>query len=134
MRSQTADCGARDTPGSRAPRAEAPADRGSRLNPLNAFAPGAGMSIACEGRVRSLRTLSMNDDPTRAIADEVLSYLTRHPDAADTAEGIQRWWLADGGAYALADVERVLARLARDGAVGRRRLPDDRVLYAAAVP
>jgi DNA-binding MarR family transcriptional regulator len=76
----------------------------------------------------------MNDDPTRAIADEVLSYLARHPDAADTAEGIQRWWLADGGAYAPADVEHALERLARGGAVTRRRLPDDRVLYAAAIP
>jgi len=73
----------------------------------------------------------MNDAPTRAIAADVLSYLTGHPDAADTAEGIQRWWLVDGGAYALADIARALERLAREGAVARRRLPDGRVLYAA---
>jgi hypothetical protein len=80
-----------------------------------------------------MRTLSMNDDATRAIAAEVLSYLARHPDAADTADGIQRWWLADGSAYAPVDVERALEHLAHDGAVERRRLPDGRVLYAAAV-
>jgi DNA-binding MarR family transcriptional regulator len=73
----------------------------------------------------------MNDDTTRALAAEVLAHLERHPDAADTAEGIQRWWLSDGGAYALADVERALERLVRMGSVSRRRLPDGRVLYAA---
>jgi hypothetical protein len=75
---------------------------------------------------------SMSEDAIRAIAAEVLGYLTRHPDAADTAEGIQRWWLIEGGVYAPSDVEHALERLARDGAVVRRGLPDGRVLYAAA--
>jgi hypothetical protein len=74
----------------------------------------------------------MSDDTIRAIAAEVLGYLTRHPDAADTADGIQRWWLVGGAAYPLSDVEHALERLALDGAVMRRRLPDGRLLYAAA--
>lgn len=74
----------------------------------------------------------MSDDPTRALADEVQGYLHRHPEAADTAEGIQRWWLADGSAHALAEVERALDRLVREGVLSRRLLPDGRLLYAAA--
>jgi hypothetical protein len=111
-----------------------PVHRTPQDNPLNAFACTSGMGVAYDAQVRLPRTLSMNDAPTRAIAADVLSYLTRHPDAADTAEGIQRWWLVDGSAYALADVERALERLARAAAIARRRLPDGRVLYAAAVP
>ncbi|MGR8932251.1 MAG: hypothetical protein ACU836_16605 [Gammaproteobacteria bacterium] len=30
----------------------------------------------------------------RRIADEILNYLEDHPNAADTAEGIAKWWLS----------------------------------------
>ena len=71
----------------------------------------------------------MNADSTRALEAEVLAYLDKHPRAADTAEGIRRFWLADSGAYALGEVEYVLERLVRKGAMGRRSLPDGRILY-----
>ena len=75
----------------------------------------------------------MDDDPTRALAAEVLRYISRHPGAADTTEGIERWWLPDGiAAHRAAELEAALERLVRDGVLARRRLPDGRVLYAAA--
>jgi hypothetical protein len=74
----------------------------------------------------------MSSDPTCALEAEVLAYLAQHPRAADTADGIRRFWLSDCGAYALEDVERVLDRLVRKGVVARRRLPDGGVLYVDA--
>ena len=74
----------------------------------------------------------MNADSTRALEAEVLAYLEKHPRAADTADGIRRFWLSDSGAYALEQVECVLERLVRKGAMGRRLLPDGRILYTDA--
>lgn len=74
----------------------------------------------------------MNPDSIRALEDEVLAYLNEHPRAADTADGIRRFWLADSGAYALADVECVLDRLVRKGILRCRSLPDGRMLYIDA--
>ncbi|MDM0001822.1 hypothetical protein QTI24_24655 [Variovorax sp. J22P240] len=45
-------------------------------------------------------------------------YLCDHPKAADTAEGIQRWWLAPNfGEVALVIVEGALTELEREGVV-----------------
>ena len=75
----------------------------------------------------------MEDDATRALAEELLRYLARHPGAADTVEGIQRWWLPGSvAAHRSADVEAALERLVEEGALARRRLPDGRLLYSAA--
>ena len=46
----------------------------------------------------------------QAIADEILAYLRRHPNAKDTAEGVLNWWIADGNTP-LAVVKKVLADL-----------------------
>ena len=71
--------------------------------------------------------------PDSCARAEVLRYISRHPGAADTAEGIERWWLPDGiAAHRAAELEAALERLVRDGVLARRRLPDGRVLYAAA--
>ncbi len=75
----------------------------------------------------------MDDDRTRALADQLLRYLAQHPDAADTAEGIHRWWLPQGASeYRESDVQAAIEWLAERGALVRSRLPDGRELYAAA--
>ncbi len=52
----------------------------------------------------------------------ITCYLSEHPKAADTAEGIQRWWLAPHyGEVALLTVELALAKLESEGVV---RIPD----------
>jgi hypothetical protein len=57
----------------------------------------------------------------RAVAWAVLQYLQRHPQAADTAAGIQRWWLAPTmGEVSIDDVEQALEHLVARGQVTRR--------------
>jgi hypothetical protein len=75
----------------------------------------------------------MDDERTLALANQLLHYLAQHPDAADTAENIRRWWLPRGAAeYRESDVQAALDWLAERGALVRSRLPDGRELYAAA--
>lgn len=35
---------------------------------------------------------STNNPEIKRVADEIENYLTNHPNAADTAEGIINWW------------------------------------------
>ena len=73
-----------------------------------------------------------DQDAVRAMAAAIERYLEAHPGAADTAEGIQRWWLsaefADEPATMLTDALEVL--VAR-GVIASTTLPDGRTLYAA---
>lgn len=65
-----------------------------------------------------------------AIVEAVRQYLTRHPNAADSLEGILRWWLPK-------DLQRVpvgllgqaLEVLVATGEVHKRTLPDGSSLY-----
>jgi hypothetical protein len=50
------------------------------------------------------------------LADDVLDYLLRYPDAEDTVEGIAQWWLAEQrAAQTLAAVQRAVAELEAQG-------------------
>jgi Fe2+ or Zn2+ uptake regulation protein len=52
----------------------------------------------------------------RQVAAAIRSYLEENPKAADTAEGIQRWWLAPQfGEVSLQTVEAALAQLESEG-------------------
>jgi hypothetical protein len=54
----------------------------------------------------------------RQVAAWICRYLSEHPRAADTAAGIQRWWLApEVGEVALPTVEQALDALEREGVV-----------------
>jgi hypothetical protein len=35
----------------------------------------------------------LNNSDVQQIADEIECYLKKHPNAADTIEGIKKWWL-----------------------------------------
>jgi hypothetical protein len=70
-------------------------------------------------------------DSAQVIAHTIQRYLDVNPEAADSAEGIRRWWLPP----ALAEespgaVEEALDRLVAAGVIQPRPLPDGRVLYA----
>jgi hypothetical protein len=60
------------------------------------------------------------DAEVRVVAQAIRRYLMDHPHAADTAQGIQRWWLLPGsGELSLQTVEAALAQLEGEGSVRR---------------
>jgi hypothetical protein len=65
------------------------------------------------------------------VEELVLAYLHRHPAAADTLEGIVRWWLPlQRREDEREHVAAALQALVRSGALRRDVLPDGRELYA----
>ena len=65
------------------------------------------------------------------LAAEVLAYLSSHPNAADTLEGITNWWLPrqryERGRRRIQDT---LDQLVARGLVVRHCLPDGTIIYA----
>lgn len=67
------------------------------------------------------------------IARVIRSYFATHPEAADSVEGIQRWWLLPLlGEEPQALVERALERLVLEGVTQRLVLEDGRVIYVSS--
>jgi len=61
------------------------------------------------------------------------AHLAAHPTAADSAEGVARWWVGSRGIEATAgEVEPVLALLVRRHRLRRVQLADGSTLYCAA--
>jgi len=60
------------------------------------------------------------------------AHLESHPQAADSAEGVARWWLG-GIAASASEVERALFSLVQRQRVRRVTLPDGTSLYGGAV-
>lgn len=81
--------------------------------------------------MRAAVTNSPIDPDVDRIAREVERYIATNPDAADTVEGIARWWLmlADVEA-ALTRVEAALDLLVRRGVMSRQLLPDGNCVYS----
>ena len=69
-------------------------------------------------------------DKSQQLKDEIVRYLARNPNAADTMNGI-RWWLSEARPTDEA-LRGVLEELEREGAVLRRHLPDGKELWSAA--
>ena len=80
----------------------------------------------------------MPDAKLSRVVEAIEAYFARHPDAADSAEGIASWWLAGAGIEAR--VDEVLGALAILAAylllayvvlpqVVARRMPDGRLIY-----
>jgi hypothetical protein len=66
----------------------------------------------------------------------LMRYCSDHPDAADSVEGVRRWWLADP-ALPLVDLEAALGTLVARGMLEIRLLPDGTAVYfsrASSVP
>lgn len=64
----------------------------------------------------------------QAIAKEIATYLKRHPQAADTPEGIRDWWLSSRPS-SLEEVKRALEYLVRRGLVEKYPLANGQVLF-----
>ena len=73
------------------------------------------------------------DVDTDRLYERIASYLRQHPNAADTLEGVQSWWLR--GTHGQADrrsVQAAIDRLVRDGVLSRSTAPGGRIVYARA--
>lgn len=68
-----------------------------------------------------------------ALVGALARYLSRHPAASDTAEGIARWWFPDGTAVALDDVEDALQWMESRGTLIRVAAADGRVRWRRAM-
>lgn len=70
-----------------------------------------------------------------AVAMATMDYLQSHPLAADSVDGVARWWL--GPPYAsvtAAQVERALERLVARHTMRRLDLMDGTILYSLVLP
>ncbi len=59
-----------------------------------------------------------SDDRVTSIANQIEGYLQKNPSAADSAEGIQRWWI-QGWEVSLDLVQQALDRLQAQGIIER---------------
>lgn len=70
------------------------------------------------------------DNPGHSLADQVLAYIIRHPEAQDTVEGIAEWWLLEPQIHrTVSEVEAALSRLVAEGFLVARRCRDGRTYY-----
>jgi len=74
---------------------------------------------------------SEDETSRREVEAVLLAYLHRHPQAADTLEGIVSWWLPQQR-YEVGSqrIERVLRDMVDSGTLRCERLPGGAVLYA----
>jgi hypothetical protein len=64
----------------------------------------------------------------------ILDYLDSHPQAADSVEGVARWWLGScAGQFTLTEVERALTQLADCKRLRQETLADATTLYSKNV-
>lgn len=70
-----------------------------------------------------------------AICATILDHLRRHPLAADSVEGVARWWLGPAHAnVTVAQVERALNLLVARQEMRSLSLMDGTILYSQAPP
>lgn len=74
------------------------------------------------------------DDRIRRAASAIESYLSLHPQAADSEVGIAQFWLREDNDVPMSDVRRALDLLIQQGRVRRDTLPDGTVIYRAGRP
>jgi hypothetical protein len=75
----------------------------------------------------------MDHPPSKVsdIAAAIRRYLADHPNASDSLEGVQRWWLGEGAVEAPGPtVQQALDQLVKKGTVVNKMLPDGTVVYA----
>ena len=78
----------------------------------------------------------MSSIPAAAEVDNLVrvleSYIASRPSAADTLEGIARWWIGGENQPSLSRVEAALELLMQRAVVTRFPLPDGRFVYQRA--
>ncbi len=75
-------------------------------------------------------TIDVHRPEKEEIVREILSYLSEHPDAQDTLEGIIQWWLLERKIkYQKGLVQEALAELVAKGSVDKHKGMDSRSYY-----
>jgi hypothetical protein len=70
-----------------------------------------------------------------AVAQEIKSYLAAHPNAADSVEGVVKWWLTRQRYEQAADeVQQALDYLIAEGMVSKITTAGGRTVYSSARP
>jgi hypothetical protein len=65
------------------------------------------------------------------IASVIRRYVSNHPNASDSLEGVEHWWLGEGAVEAPGPtVQQALDLLVKKGAVAKKMLPDGTVIYS----
>lgn len=65
------------------------------------------------------------------MAKEIESYLTRHPNAADSAEGVMRWWLSQQRyEETIQLVQKALELLVAQGHIEKSVTPGGKAVYS----
>ena len=78
--------------------------------------------------------MSSCDESVSEIAERIERYLTKRPDAADTAEGISTWWLSSPlGTDAMPAVIAALLQLEARGVVVRMEREGGATIFSSAL-
>lgn len=73
--------------------------------------------------------MTSTDDVNPALVRMLLLYLSRHPFASDTPQGMARWWLDDAVAVREAALLQALGWLEEQRLIERVAAPDGRVRF-----
>lgn len=74
--------------------------------------------------------MQLDQKEQRDVCYFILSYLTEHPDAGDTFDGIMEWWLLEQRIrFEMRNVFDAVARLLAEGLILEHVGPDSRVTY-----
>lgn len=72
-----------------------------------------------------------NNEAITSVADTVKRYFAAHPNAADSVEGITRWWLARQRFEETTEVvEQALEYLAAEGEIAKTVTREGKILYS----
>jgi anthranilate phosphoribosyltransferase len=102
------------------------------------IAAANGTKVARVGKQASTnhsRMTSTDNEMVATLERAIRAYLAAHPSAADSAVGIQRWWLPDEIAFAsITELVAALRAVVATGELAEHHLPDGSVIYTAVRP
>lgn len=71
------------------------------------------------------------DEKVTAVAKEIQNYLANHPNAADSADGVMRWWLSQQRFdESILIVQQALEQLVLQGEIDKAVTPGGRTVYS----
>jgi hypothetical protein len=86
--------------------------------------------------VHAQTQISVSQDENK-IAMEILRYLESHPQAAETLEGIEAWWLSSHRSTSkkqVSVIRSIVERLVKDGKLTPHKVQNGRTYYSIHRP